>query len=774
MAAKQPPIHTRWQWRLALGGTLALLGSAYVVYGGGQHEGPGTVHDKPVPPDAVARRFDMQQSLRISDGTQAKQILFGDLHVHSTFSADAFLRSLPLLSGEGAHPPADACDYARFCSQLDFFSMNDHAESLTPRRWQETKDSVRQCNAVAGDAKSPDLVAFVGWEWSQVGITPEQHYGHKNVIFRDLDDDKLPTRPIAAPVLGRAFNSATVSMSPWRMAAVPILEFPRRQRYLDLATYFLELAQVDVCSAGVDTRKLPASCREVASTPAELFEKLAQWGFESLVIPHGTTWGFYTPPAYVYDKQIAKQQDDPERQRLIEVFSGHGNSEEYRPWRATVHDANGKPSCPKPADNYEPCCHRAGEIIRSRCDDTPAEECERRVANARQRYVDAGTSGHLTVPGATVEDWKDCGQCRDCYLPTFMERPGGSVQYILAAGNFDQPGQPRHALFGFIASSDNHTARPGTGYKEVNRRKVTEATGARDEAWRDRVFGKPEPPAKEARALPRDAADTMPPFRLAHLERQSSFFLTGGLVAVHSEGRDRDAIWQALARREVYGTSGVRMLLWFDMLRDDAAAMPMGSEVRAGHPPKFRVRAAGSFKQRPGCPDWSPTGLPTDRLERLCMGECYHPSDERYRVTRIEVVRIRPRVMPHEPIEPLIEDVWKKLDCAQGKPVCEAEFEDPQFIQGGRDVVYYVRAIQEPTMAINADPLRCERDREGNCIRVRPCYGDYRTPESDECLSVNEERAWSSPIYVRFDAELAKKAAEEAALGASEDGDGKQ
>jgi hypothetical protein len=378
---------------------------------------------------------------------------------------------------------------------------------------------------------------------------------------------------------------------------------------------------------------------------------------------------------------------------------------------------------------------------------------------ARQRYAEAGAAGHLTVPGATVEDWKDCGQCRDCYSPAFMYRPGGSVQYILAKGDFSDPAAPHHPVFGLISSSDNHASRPGTGFKEVERRKLTESTGPVSAAWRDRIFGEPSPPRPESDALPDPS--NLPPIRAVHIERQASFFLTGGLVAVHAEGRTRQAIWDALGRREVYGTSGDRILLWFDLQNAPAGKAPMGADLRLGVAPRFVVRAAGSFEQKPGCPDFSGGGLPADEVARLCLGECYNPGGRRRRITRIEVVRIRPQRRADEPVESLIEDPWKVVSCPEG-PVCSVEIEDPDFVAGGRDVVYYVRAIQEPTPAANAGGLRCERDRTGACVRARPCYGDWRTPFDDDCLSDNEERAWSSPIYLRFDQAAVDAAREEA------------
>ena len=112
------------------------------------------------------------------------------------------------------------------------------------------------------------------------------------------------------------------------------------------------------------------------------------------------------------------------------------------------------------------------------------------------------------------------------------------------------------------------------------------------------------------------------------------------------------------------------------------------------------------------------------------------------------MIRIRPQISPAEPVATLIEDPWRVFPCESSQAGCVVQFEDPEFVPVGRDTVCYVRAIEEPSMAVNAGHLRCRYDESGDCIEVDPCYGDYRTDPSDDCTVPIEERAWSSPIFV--------------------------
>jgi hypothetical protein len=708
--------------RIALALLLCALGyGAFTLAGAlgwlGRDEGPGVISGARLPAARIAERAAAQRRAAHAAGASAaKPILFGDLHVHSTLSLDAMWASLPAAGGEGARPQADACDFARHCSALDFWSLTDHAETISPRAWRDTLASLRECEARAGAGAEPDLVSFAGWEWTGAG-------GHRNVILRELEGAHVPARPVGATVPREEVGLLA------RLSLVGTRPFDSRVR--DLARYLREQERAPRCAEGVASRELPADCLEDAADPGALAAKLREWGSESLAIPHGTAAGGEMPAETDFAEPLAGAP-------LVELYSGHGSAEEYRAWRPVLAASDGSLSCPAPSGDYTPLCWRAGEIVRARCAARggAANQCATRAEQARRHFVAAPERlAELTVPRASEQEWRDAGQCRDCFLPAWRHRPLGSVQYLLARG----------LRFGFVGGSASHTARPGSGYKELARRALADfqrdgAERAPRSVPRDLPPGRSTPP-EELRPPGPVGSDSS-----RDDERRAAYFFTGGLVAVHAAERSRAAIWDALERREVYATSGPRILLWFELLNGPAGALPMGSALALGEVPRFRVRAVGSFVQQPGCP--AEAGGPDPaRLAALCRGECHHPSEEPRRITRIEVVRIRPQPSPSDPVDEAIEDPWHTFGCPGGVEGCTVEFADPEFLADARTSVYYVRAIEEPSPAVNAKLLGCTRDEAGACAQV----DTKPAGPGDDRLAEIEERAWSSPIFLDFD-----------------------
>lgn len=716
----------------ALGITLLLL---CAVACRGRHEEPNRATAVRVPSALIAERAASQQSATRglvgrtgSVARPSKQILFGDLHVHTTFSADAFWRSLPMHQGEGPRPPAAACDFARFCSQLDFWALTDHAETLSPRHWRESIASVRECNAAAG---STDTVTFLGWEWTQAGEGREGHYGHRTVLLRDVDGPGVPERPIAAP--NRSFAAWRAPETLWQRWRWPVLDLAHARRYLEFNHYRDELRSVPLCPPGREVRSLPPGCHEVAATPAELFGKLGQWGVDSLVVVHGMAGDLESSSGTAVDAE-----DRPELHALFEIYLGHGRVEQDRAWHSETCNEHGTFASPTASADCPPCCSPAGEPTAEACGESGACGCRRLVDAAPGSYREVGRSGFRLNPDASGEDWKDCGQCRDFLNPALRYRPEGAAQHALAR-RFDDRGMPRHFRFGFVGSSASHSARPGRGCND----RFTVDSG-----------GGPGAPRRELRGGDAPARDPNP---LATVVQgavnhglRSRFPCTGGLSAVHATGRGREEIWSALRRREVYATSGDRILLWFDLLNSSEGPLPMGAEVGLGVDPIFRVRAIGAAEQLPGCPGLLEAELSPARLAELCEGECHHPGAGRRVIVRIEVVRIRPQQQPGEAIDPLIEDPWRQFACPADPAGCVVEFSDPEFVATGRETLYYVRAIQEPSLGIDASGLRCETEASDRGERVRPSCREDCTGFAGGCLGVDEERAWSSPIFVRF------------------------
>lgn len=663
----------------------------------------------------------LEQPGGMSHGTDAHvapdatpQILFGDLHSHTNYSIDAYVFNTKLVKGGGIVTPADACDFARYCSALDFWSINDHAEGLTPRVWADTVESIRECNSAAGDPANPDMVSFVGWEWSNGNRdNVSSHYGHKNVIFRTWEEGETPTRPIAA------VPQYPLSKAPAVLVGLLSITDGVKDAS-DFGRFMQESKDTPVCPDGVPSNELPDDCREVALTPRDLYRKLDEWGFDSMVIPHGLAWGTTNPLTADFRDQM--DQYEQRYQNLLEIYSGHGNSEVFEDFQRIGKTSGGEYYCPEATANFTPCCQQAAVIAQARCDDPASQECEEQITQAVTAFIEEGDpQGRKLLPETTLDDWAGCGQLQNNFQSASMYVPRMSAQYNLAQG-FDAQGAPKRARFGLIGSSDGHQGRPGSSYKESNRLLYT-----------------------DSKDLGRETIST----DFYKVDKESAgFYYTGGLVAAHTRGRHRDAIWEALSNRNVYATSGDRMLVWFDLLNGPGVEVPMGSEVMLSETPQFRVRALGAFEQQAGCPDYTIAALGAERVQSLCGGECYRPGGDRRKViTRIEIVRIRPQVRPDEMIRPLIEDPWRVMECPADGGGCEMQFEDPDYGASARSALYYARVIQAPEPLIVGDPFGCEYDEQGQCVKRNYCVGE-NAPADNDCLSVAEPRAWTSPIFL--------------------------
>ena len=87
--------------------------------------------------------------------------------------------------------------------------------------------------------------------------------------------------------------------------------------------------------------------------------------------------------------------------KLLEIYSGHGNSEEYRPWAPMEVQNDETLLCNQPSQSYVPDCFQAGEIIRERCRVSAGsdEECNKRAIEARQIFVSSNPLGVADCTG---------------------------------------------------------------------------------------------------------------------------------------------------------------------------------------------------------------------------------------------------------------------------------------------------------------------------------------------------------------------------------------
>ncbi len=236
-----------------------------------------------------------------------------------------------------------------------------------------------------------------------------------------------------------------------------------------------------------------------------------------------------------------------------------------------------------------------------------------------------------------------------------------------------------------------------------------------------------------------------PAFMLARVTPAGIEASSGGLAVVWAEENSRDALFAAIRRREVYGTSGTRPIVRFFGGRETNlrcgdpefvatgydGGVPMGGEigpVRGGRSPRFGVLA---FRD-PGTT--AAPGTPLQRIQ-IVKGWVDAASDSHEKVFEVA----------GDPNDGATVDTTTCTPSGPGFDSLCAVWTDPEFDATER-AFYYARVLENPTCRwstylCNAQGIDCS-DPSG----VPDGYGECCNPAVPKTI---QERAWSSPIWYR-------------------------
>ncbi len=217
----------------------------------------------------------------------------------------------------------------------------------------------------------------------------------------------------------------------------------------------------------------------------------------------------------------------------------------------------------------------------------------------------------------------------------------------------------------------------------------------------------------------------------------------GGLAGIWAEENSRDALFEALRRRETFATSGPRIVfrlfagwnLESDLCgadfakRADAAGVPMGGELGAAPSPSAAPVVAAWALQDPGTAELP--GVPLQRLQIIKLWVEDGTAHE-------AVIDVAGDAASRASVDP--ESCETN---GPGFPQLCAVWRDPDF-DPRTPALYYARAVQNPTcrwsaFACNAAGVRCE---DSSTIRV-----GFEACCDEAYPKTVQERAWTSPVW---------------------------
>jgi hypothetical protein len=214
--------------------------------------------------------------------------------------------------------------------------------------------------------------------------------------------------------------------------------------------------------------------------------------------------------------------------------------------------------------------------------------------------------------------------------------------------------------------------------------------------------------------------------------------LASGLAGVWARENTREALWDAMARKEVYATTGTRMLVrvfagWDfepdEVHRPDFApqgyrrGVPMGGDLTDapdGMAPKFMVRAIRD-----------PDGANLDRIQVIkgWLDSSGESQEKIYDIAVSDGRDIGPDGRCHTPVGDTVDVKDASFTNTIGDAVLAAYWEDPDF-DPAQPAFYYVRVLEIPT------PTWIAYDEKM-----------FYMTAPKEALRKSQERAYTSPIW---------------------------
>ena len=649
---------SRFRVLLAFGLALMTIGCGQVGDEAAEPDGPSGGSGSPSAAPELGRA-------PCSDRTETRRALFGDLHVHSVFSMDAYVfqtRTTPeeayrYAKGETIRlAPLDAAgrgtNLQRIDRPLDFAAVTDHAENFGPVSLCTRPDSevygTRSCAVFRGEHAGESKGDFLSTvrlivERIQAGASDEV-CGPDGFRCRNAQADYwVETQRAAERHYDRSPSCDFTTFVAYEYSYTP--EFSKVHRNVIFRNEVVLERPIHweyVSEPLSMLRMLRAECNE--GLP----------GCEALSIPHNSNLSdgkmfraeYPGAPNPAREAQAARLRASMEP--VVEIMQVKGDSE----------CRNGLMGVGGPVD--ELCGFEKMRSITV----PEAPDCE-------------GEAGRGALFGGGCVDRND-------FVRTALVA-GLAEEERIGANPFE---------FGFIASTDIHNGTMGD---------------VREDGMMSRG------------GLGSGRPDTNP----------------GGLAGVWAEENSRDAIFDALRRRETFGTSGPRIQPRFfagtglpgDLCqRGDAieqayaGGVPMGGELslEAGQAPRFFVAA----ERDPGA-----EGLVSNPLERIQIVKGWLGENGVFETRVFDVAGER------IPDESLSTDRCELA--ATGHDTLCGQWEDPDF-DAAKPSVYYARVLEAPSCRWSTRLCRQTPEAE------RPAFC------SDPSVPVSiRERAWTSPIWVR-------------------------